>query len=321
MAKTSTKPQKSTLKPQKVLTGKWQKNRSQIEFWTMCAIPIVFIIVFCYVPLYGILIAFKDYKLGRGIFKSDWVGFRNFTKLFASDSVWGIIRNTVVRNVINIITGEAAAIALAILLYNLKSRTSTKVLQTMLITPNFLSWVVAAYMCYAILNVNYGLLNQLLAVFGMQPKNWYLEAGAWRFILPIANIWKGFGMGSIMYYAALMAISPEIFEALDIDGGKKWHKIRYIMLPELVPIICIKLIFAVGGIFGGDFGLFYQLSIDSPELRSVTDTMPTYTYRLLITGELKDSTAIGLLQSFVGFLLVLATNFTVKAIDPERSLF
>ncbi len=288
----------------------------------MCLIPMAFIVVFNYLPLYGITIAFKDYKFARGIFGSEWVGLENFKVLFGSNDIWGIIRNTVVRNVINIITGELACIALAVLLYNLKSRLSTKVLQTMLITPNFISWVIAAYMVYAFLNTNYGLLNQALMAFGMEAKDWYQIPGAWRFILPIANVWKGFGMGSIMYYAALMAISPELFEALDIDGGKRWHKIRYIMFPELIPIISIKLIFAVGGIFGGDFGLFYQLPRNVGVLYSVTDIMPTYTFRLLrVQGEMSISSAVGLLQSVVGFILVLATNGIVKAIDPERSLF
>ena len=301
---------------------KKKTDKSQIEFWIMCSIPLLFIVVFNYLPLYGIVIAFKDYKFARGIMGSDWVGLQNFKILFGSDQLWTIVANTVRMNVVNIITGEAACIALAVLLYNLVSSKATKVFQTALITPNFLSWVIASYMAFAFLNPNYGLLNRILQLFGMQAHDWYSEPNAWRFIIPIANIWKGFGMGSIMYYAALMAISPELFEALDIDGGKRWHRLRYIMLPELIPIICIKLIFAVGGIFGGDFGLFYQLPRNVGILYPVTDIMPTYTFRLLrVQGEMSISTAVGLVQSVVGLILVLVTNGIVKKIDPERSLF
>ncbi len=303
-------------------THKKKWNRSQVEFWSMCFLPILHIVVFCYIPLFGIIIAFKDYKFARGIFGSKWCGLANFRVFLSSKEFLHIAWNTVYMNAILIITGTLAAIILAILMYNLKSKVCTKVFQTMLITPNFLSWVIVSYMVFAFLNPTYGMLNNILAVFGIEGVDWYQTPGAWRYILPIANIWKGFGMGSILYYAALMGINPEIFEALSIDGGKRRHKVWYIMLPELVPILCIQTIFAIGGIFGGDFGLFYQVPRNVGVLYSTTDIIPTYIFRVMrVQGEMGISSAAGLLQSVVGFILVMVTNTVVKKIDPERSLF
>lgn len=297
-------------------------NRSEIEFWSMCILPMIHIVVFCYLPLFGIIIAFKDYKFARGIFGSSWCGLDNFKVFLTSKEFIHIAWNTVYMNFILILTSTIAAILLAIFMYNLKSSLCTKVFQTMLITPNFMSWVIVSYMVFAFLNPTYGLLNRMLEALGIEGCDWYQMPEAWRFILPIANIWKGFGMGSILYYAALMGISPEIFEALEIDGGKRMHKVWYIMLPELVPILCIQTIFAIGGIFGGDFGLFYQIPRNVGVLYSVTDIIPTYIFRVMrVQGEMGVSSAAGLLQSVVGFALVLITNTVVRTIDPERSLF
>lgn len=301
---------------------KKRADRNVIELWSMTVIPILFIVVFCYLPMFGIIIAFKDYRYAQGIFGSRWCGLDNFRVFLSSKEFLHITWNTVKMNALLIIATNLAAIILAILLYNLKSRNATKVYQTMLITPNFLSWVIAAYMVFAFLSPTNGLLNKIIEAFGGKAVDWYSKPGAWPWILTIADIWHTFGMGSILYYAALMGISPELFEAVDIDGGTRWHKIRHIMLPELVPIICIKLIFAVGGIFGGDFGLFYQVPRNVGALYSTTDIIPTYIFRMMrVQGEMGISSAAGLLQSVVGFILVMATNALVRKIDPERSLF
>lgn len=288
----------------------------------MCILPILHIVIFCYIPMFGIIIAFKDYKYAQGIFGSAWCGLANFRVFLSSAEFLHIAWNTVKMNAIIIVADNISAITLAVLLYNLKSRMSTKVFQTALITPNFMSWVIVAYMVFAFLSPTNGLLNKILERIGINAVDWYSVPGAWPYILTIASMWKTFGMGSILYYAALMGISPELFEALDLDGGKRWHKVRYIMLPELVPIICIKLIFAVGGIFGGDFGLFYQVPRNVGALYSTTDIIPTYIFRMMrVQGEMGISSAAGLLQSIVGFILVLGTNAIVKKVDPERSLF
>lgn len=288
----------------------------------MCILPILHIVIFCYIPMFGIIIAFKDYKYAQGIFGSAWCGLANFRVFLSSAEFLHIAWNTVKMNAIIIVADNIAAITLAVLLYNLKSRMSTKVFQTALITPNFMSWVIVAYMVFAFLSPTNGLLNKIIEKFGISAVDWYSVPGAWPYILTIASMWKTFGMESILYYAALMGISPELFEALDLDGGKRWHKVRYIMLPELVPIICIKLIFAVGGIFGGDFGLFYQVPRNVGALYSTTDIIPTYIFRMMrVQGEMGISSAAGLLQSIVGFILVLGTNAIVKKVDPERSLF
>ena len=297
-------------------------RKSTIEHWSMCALPILHIVVFCYLPLFGIIIAFKDYKYVDGILGSEWNGLDNFKVFFMGRSFKKIVANTVFMNLLQIFCGNLAAITLAILTYNLKSRIKVKIFQTALITPNFMSWVIAAYMVYAFLHPTNGFINQVLISVGMDPVNWYGDPGPWRVILIICDIWKEFGMGSIMYYAALMAIDQELFDACAIDGGGKWARVRYIMFPAMTAIIVIKLIFALGGIFGGDFGLYYQVPRNISTLYPVTDILPTYIFRLTrVDGNFATGAAAGLIQNIVGFFLVIATNFVVKKIDPEKALF
>ena len=304
-----------------------QKRRKKMsgsvkQLWSMCILPLVYIVIFSYVPFYGIQIAFKDYRYAKGIWGSEWCGLDNFEVFIKSGELGRLAWNTVWQNAFQISTSMIASIALAILLYNLKSNKKVKIFQTILMTPNFLSWVIVAYMVFAFLSPTNGTLNKLIEAFGGTAIDWYSVPEPWPMILMIANVWKDFGAGCILYYATLVAIDPGLFEALELDGGGRWHRVRHIMLPTLVPILCIKTIFAVGGLFSADFGLFYQLPRNVGALYPTTDVLQTYIFRMMrVNGEMGVSSAMGLLMGIVGVMLTLTTNAIVRKVDPEHSLF
>lgn len=293
-----------------------------LQLYSLCVIPVVLVFIFSYLPMGGIIIAFKDYKYDLGIFGSRWVGFKNFEFFFKSNEFVKLTRNTLLLNALFIAVGIVAALAVAILLFQVTSRRRTKVYQTMLITPNFISWVVASYMAYALLNPSYGVLNNILVSLGMEKVDWYNTPMAWPGILTIAGVWKNVGMDSVIYYAALMGIDSTLFEAADIDGANGRQKIRSIIIPELAAILTILTIMKIGGIFRADFGMFYQLTRDVGALYDVTDVIDTYVFRTMrVIGDMGMGSAIGLLQSCVGIVMVLATNFAAKKIDPDLGLF
>lgn len=306
---------------------KRKKNRSiyaseQWQLYSLCAIPILLVIVFCYLPLCGIVIAFKDYKYNTGIFGSRWVGFDNFRFFFESKDFGNIIKNTLSMNAIFIIVGTVAALVAAMLLYEVKSRATVKAFQTVMISPYFISWVVAAYMVFSLLNTEYGIVNRMLEKFGLSPVDWYSTPNAWPPILTLAVVWKNIGMDSVLYYAALMGISSELFEAAEIDGANKLKQIWYISLPELRNLLVILIIIKIGNIFRADFGLFYQLPLNVGTLYSTTDVMDTYIFRTMrVVGNMGMSSAAGLLQSVIGLILVVITNHVAKKIDPDTGLF
>jgi putative aldouronate transport system permease protein len=295
---------------------------NNLQLWSLCLIPIVLIFIFSYLPMGGIIIAFKNYNYSKGIFGSDWVGFDNFKFLFQSNDFVRIIRNTLCMNALFILFGTIAALTLAVFLFELKSRTVTKVYQTILITPNFLSWVVVAYMAYAILNPSSGTLNQVLAMARIAPVDWYVKPNAWPIILILSSIWKGIGMSSVIYYAAMMGFDTAILEAAEIDGANKLQSTIYILLPGLKNLVIILTMISIGNIFRADFGLFYQIPRNVGALYATTDVIDTYVFRTMRTlGNMGTSSATGLIQSVVGFILVIFTNYCAKRIDSDSGLF
>lgn len=292
------------------------------QLYMLAAIPMLLVFVFSYLPMGGIVIAFKDYRYNTGMFGSEWVGLRNFKFFFESKDFLNITKNTLTLNSIFIIAGMISAILIAVLLFEVSKRNLTKLYQTIMITPNFISWVVASYMVYALLNPEFGLLNAVLKSMGMKSIDWYSKPNAWPMILTIAFVWKNVGMDSIMYYAALMGISSEMLEAAEIDGAGKVKQLWYIVLPSIKTLIVILTILKIGNIFRADFGLFYQLTRDSGALYSTTDVMDTYIFRTMrVMNNMGMSAAAGLLQSAVGFVLVVLVNYIAKKIDPETGLF
>lgn len=304
-----------------------KKNRGALsvrgrDLLILAAIPMLYVFIFNYLPMFGIIMAFKDYRADLGILGSKWVGFNNFRYFFESPDFLNVAWNTIYLNARFILTGMIAAVALGIILYELKSRMATKLYQTVLITPYFISWVIVGYMVYGFLNAEHGILNRILINMGLGRVNLYADPAPWPNILNGVSIWKSIGIDSVLYYAALMGIDSTLFEAADIDGANRWQKIKYVTLPSIEPIIVIQLILKIGGIFRADFGLFYQVTQDIGILYPTTDVMDTYIFRTMRT--LRDygmSSAAGVLQSVVGFVLVMITNTIVNKISPENALF
>lgn len=288
----------------------------------LAALPIIQIFIFAYLPMFGLVIAFKDYRFDTGIWGSKWVGLDNFKFFLTSKEFTSIAWNTIFLNFLFIIVGMIAAIFVAVLLFELVGRTNTKIYQTVMITPNFLSWVIVGYMAYAFLNPEAGFINGMLQKFGLQKVNWYSKPGYWPAILTIVSVWKGVGMNSVYYYANLMGIDSSLFEAAEIDGASKLQKTRYITVPCLKKLAIMLFIMSVGGIFRSDFGLFYQVTRDVGTLYKTTDVMDTYIFRALKTvGDMSMSSAAGFLQSIVGFITVIITNAVVKRLDEDCAMF
>lgn len=298
------------------------ETADRLRLWSLCATPLFLVILFSYVPMFGLIIAFKDYRFNLGIFGSKWVGLKNFEFFLKSPSFLLITKNTLFLNFFFILFGTVAAVAVGVLLFEIKSRTKTKIFQTIIITPNFLSWVVAAYMLYAILNPTYGILNGILEKFGIESVDWYSKPDAWPTILTISSVWKTVGINSVIYYAGLMGIDTGLYEAAKIDGANKWQQIIHISVPNLLSLIIMLTILSIGNIFRADFGLFYQLTRNIGTLYPTTDVIDTYIFRTMrVVGDMGMSAAVGFLQSVVGFVVVIITNFTVKKIQPESALF
>ena len=302
-------------------------SSSDLQLYSLCIIPVLLVFIFNYIPMGGIIIAFKNYKFNLGIFGSPWVGFSNFEFFVKSNVFFQLVRNTLFNNMLFIVFGILASLIVAILLFELKSRTATKIYQTLLITPNFMSWVIVAYMVYAILNPNYGYLNQILALFGVDKIDWYSKPNAWPVILTTTYVWKCVGMDSVVYYASLMGIDTSLFEAAEVDGANKFQRTIHIVVPSLVPLITILTILKIGSIFHADFGLFYTVTQDgaSGNLYETTNVIDTYIFRTFKDNAMGNSygltTAVGLLQSVVGMILVIITNWASGKIDKDLGLF
>lgn len=295
----------------------FKKNR---ELWLLALPGVLFLIVFNYIPLYGLILPFKNYSITKGFLKSPWIGFQNFLYLFNGDA-WKITRNTIVFNSIFIALGLVVAVSFALILFEMSAR-SVKLYQTILFIPFFLSWVVVSYVGVSVLDMKYGMLNKIIEMFGGNALAWYMVPKYWYFILPLANLWKGVGYGTIIYYTALLGVDSELYQAAAIDGATRLQQVRSISIPMLKPLMVMLTLMSIGGIIRADFGLFYSFTLDSKPLYAVTDVIDTYVYRALRQlGDVGMSSAAGLYQSLVGFVLVLGSNWLVRHLDPENALF
>ncbi len=286
---------------------------------TMMALPgIILMILFKYLPLSGIVLAFKQYNIQDGIFGSAWNGLKNFEYLFRTKDAWIITRNTLGYNLLFIVLDLVLAVTMAIILNELHQKKAAKVYQTIFMAPYFLSWVVVSFVAYSLLSVDNGFINR---AFGLNV-TWYSEPRVWPFILIIFQVWKTLGYSTVMYLGSIVGISNDYYEAALMDGATKWQQIRYITLPSLKSMMIVLTILAIGKIFYADFGLFYQLPRNSGPLFPVTNVIDTYVYRALKeNGNIGMSAAASLYQSLVGFVLVLVSNFIVRKIDKDSALF
>lgn len=290
----------------------------------MLALPgLLYLLINNYLPMIGIFIAFKDVDYSKGIFASDWVGFKNFEFLFRTKDAFIMTRNTILYNLTFIILGTIMSIFIAIIMCEIIKLTISKVFQAGMILPNLVSMVIVSYLVYAFLNADSGFINNsILKAVGKSPINWYSEAQYWPIILVIVNLWKSAGYSAIIYMASISGIDPGLYEAAKIDGAGKMRQIFSITLPMIKPIVIMLLIMAVGRIFNSDFGLFFQVPMNAGPLYSTTQTIDTYVYRALMQlSDIGMSAAAGLYQSVVGFILVLATNALVKKSDKDSALF
>ena len=301
---------------------KMKKLKRYIPLYLMLIPGAVYLIINNYAPMAGIVVAFKNYNYQKGIFGSDWNGVKNFTFLFKTKDAWTITRNTICYNLVFIILGTIAAITVAILLSELKNTRAKKTYQTIILLPFLISIVVVSYIVYGFLSMEYGLVNHLLQKLGGDKISWYSTEKYWPFILIIVHAWKNIGYNTILYYATLMGIDTSYYEAAVVDGATRWQRICYITLPSLIPTISILTLMSISKIFYSDFGLFYQVPMNSGPLIDVTNTIDTYVYRgLMETSNIGMSAAAGVYQSVVGFILVITANKLVSKFDEDSALF
>ena len=298
-------------------------KREDFALYIMALPTVIFLIIFCYIPMAGLVMAFQDLNITKGIFASPFVGWKNFEFLFASSDAWVITRNTICYNVTFLIVNTSLAVLMALLLSELLSRRTAKVLQTIYMLPYFLSWTVVAIVLMAFLDRSYGLVNKIIQALGGKGNvDWYKERSIWPLLLVGINAWKGVGYSTVLYLAVISGISHDYYEAAVLDGATKIQQARYITIPHLRMVICISIILAMGSVFRADFGLFYSVTKDSGRLYPVTDVIDTYIYRgLTQLSNVGMSTAAGFYQSVVGLVMVLFTNWVVTKIDPESSMF
>ncbi|WP_309118267.1 ABC transporter permease subunit [Paenibacillus sp.] len=300
----------------------WQELRGNRWGYALVLPAAAYTFLFGYVTLPYMIIAFQKYHYRRGLLGSEWVGLANFKFFFLSNQAWQVTFNTIRLNFLFIVCGTLAALALALLFNELKSRLFARVTQSTILFPHFLSWVVVSYMLYSLFATDFGIVNNVLASIGWEKVNWYASPQYWVQILVATNVWKDIGISLVIYLAAIAGIDGTLFEAARIDGANRWKQIRYITLPLLMPTVSILSLLALGRIMYGSFDMIYAIVKDNGMLFSTVDVIDTYMFRALRTiGNPSQAMAIGLYQSIVGFALVFGANFIVRRVDKDHSLF
>ncbi|MDR1970915.1 MAG: ABC transporter permease subunit [Treponema sp.] len=312
------------MKRLKIQTSPGGQKFLQYRLLYLMMLPaLVYFVINNYIPMFGIVVAFKRYNVNSGIYGSPWTGLSNFAYLFGTSQAFIIIRNTLLYNIAFIAVNMVIGIALAIIISDVISTGARKIYQSAILFPFLISIVVVSYIVFAFLSHENGMMNKsILPFLGLEPKQWYNETKWWPFILILTNCWKGVGYGTLIYIAGIAGIDKAFYEAAEIDGAGKWQQIRKITIPCLVPSIITILLVSIGRIFYSDFGLFYQVPQNSGSLFSVTNTIDTYVYRALISaGGIGRSAAAGVFQSIVGFTLVFSSNAVVRKISSDNALF
>ncbi|MDI4643779.1 ABC transporter permease [Cohnella hashimotonis] len=294
-------------------------------FLYLMAVPgLVVLFFFNYLPMAGVLIAFKNFDFGKGIFGSEWTKpiFNNFNFLFTSDTTFRATRNTILLNLLFIASSTVVAVGLALLLNEVRKKTFKKLVQSFTLLPFFVSWIVVSVFAYSIFAFDQGMLNQLLQWFGLSKVNWYNTPQAWPIILTLIMVWKSAGYNSILYIATLSGVDTSYYEAAEIDGATRFQQMRYISLPMLKPTIIILTLLAIGRIMNADFGMFYGIIGDNPNLYATTDVLDTFIFRnLRVLGDVGMASAASFYQSVIAFILVLACNRWANKYQNGSGLF
>lgn len=297
------------------------KNR---VFLVMLLPAVIYTLVFSYFPMSGIILAFKKYRFAGGIFGSPWANpwYKNFIFFFKSGQAGLVTRNTVLYNLLFIVVNTVLQIAVAVFVTELKGKYFKKIMQSFMFLPYFISWVVVSVIAFNILSYDVGIINSVLSAMGMEKVNFYSTGPFWPLILTLFGAWKGVGYGSIMYMAAIMGVDVEIYEAAAIDGANVFQRIFKITIPQIMPTIIILLLLAIGGVFRGNFDMFYNMIGSNGILYKYTDVIDTFTFRALMTNsDFGMSAAVGLYQSILCFITILISNKLVKLYDPDYALF
>ncbi len=295
-----------------------------MELTLLAAPTMLWYLLFSFIPMFGIIIAFKDFRINgnfiQSVFSSKWSGFENFRFMFTSQDAWIVLRNTLGYNIVFIILGIVVPVTMALMVGQLQSKRLGKVYQTAMFMPYFLSWVVVAAIVWGFLSFDKGLVNSMITANGSDPVNWYMTAGPWPFFLVFLNLWKGLGYSMVVYLATITGIDSTYYEAAVIDGATKWQQVRYITLPIMKTVIIIMFILSVGRIFYSDFGLFYQVPHASNSLHDVTYTIDVMVYNMLKSATIGMASAAAFFQSVMGCVTILIANWVVRRIDPDSAM-
>lgn len=302
-------------------------RKKNISLFLLSLPTAIWYLLFCYLPIFGIVLAFKRYRLIPGksfvysLFASEWVGFENFRFLFLNPQMGRIVRNTLSYNLIFLLLGTVVPIALAIVLSMLHSKKVQSVFQMSALLPHFLSWIVVSYFVFAFLSTERGIVNAFLLSVGLDPVNFYQQPGAWPVILIIVQLWKTAGYTMILYYSYLLSVDQELYDSAVVDGASLWQMIRYVILPLLGPMIIVLTLLNLGHILSTDFGLFYQVTRNSGSILATTETIDVFVYKALIDqSNFGYSAAASLIQNGIGAILLILANYGIKKIDPDRGI-
>lgn len=296
----------------------WRENK---ELYLMCVPGLILLIMFCYIPFVGIWMAFTDFNSVDGIFGSQFVGLDNFKYFFTGGMAGRVIYNTLFINIFNLILGLIVPISIAIFLNEIRGKAFKKLTQSMMFFPYFLSWVVVGAIIYGLFSTDIGVINNMLKSIGREPVRWYAEPQYWKGILISSDVWKWSGYNSIIYLAAMSSFDPSLYEAAAIDGANRFQQIMRITVPLLKPTAVVLTLMSIGRIFYGDFGMVYGIVGNNPVLIDSVTVIDTYVYQAMRTLGFSYSTAIGLMQSVLGLILVTVSNKAAKKINEGEGLF
>ena len=305
-----------------------RKNSFRVEFkknralFFMALPAAVLVLVFAYIPMMGLILAFKEYRYDLGVFASPWAGLDNFQYFFISGTGWLVTRNTILYNLLNLVTSQLLAMIIAIIITEMKGKWFKKISQSIIFLPYFISWIIVGTFVYNLFNFETGVLNNLLRSFGAEPVNLYSMPAVWVWIICIFNSWKWAGYNSVIYIAAITGVDAECYEAAGIDGANIWQRIRFITLPSIKPTVIVMLLLNVGHIMRGDFQMFYQIVGNNGQLFNATDVIDTFVFRSLMTsGDIGMTSAATFYQSILCFLIIVLVNQLVKKVEPDYALF
>lgn len=312
-------------KPQRGFLYELNRNKA---LYLMLLPGALVLFLYNYLPMFGIMVAFKNFRFYDGsffssLFKSEWAGFKNFEYMFSTPDAYTMVRNTLLYNLAFIVSCTIISIAFAIMLNEIYSRKLSKLYQSSMFLPYFLSWIVFSYLVYAFLSPDKGYMNMsIFKMFGIEPIYWYSEPKYWPAVIILVNAWKWVGNNCIIYLASIIAIDQEMYEAARMDGANRFQQIFTITVPQIMPVIIVMVLIFVGRIFNTDLGLFFLVPRNAGMLADVTQTIDVYVYNTLLrNGDIGMSSAAALYQSVVGFITIVVANWSVKKINPDAGMF